>query len=1584
MDVGIKIRYQNVKVAFIVAQTGGCRTPFIPNICVASGSVRMEFNMSNAVGHGLGNYIVSCFIGDSVTFSFLDEYVENKDNHFFSEKLGLPDKFSLPIFKENINGQMKYILKQDVNSVYQATLQNQLCDDHVISSGDYIVFKSVGRESVRLLFIDTSAIVAGYKKYKLPKNTNIFIGRMPINDISFNFTDFMSREKHAAIRIDKDGNAYIEDLKRNIGVYVNGKLTHSMRLNPFDEIYIMGLSIVYTKDFIAVRNFMMESRLQSTSGFTAKTMMEAEHVNPFIRAPRILKSLDNEDIEIDAPPNPPTMDKTPAILVVGPSLTMSLVMVASLGVSISSGLSGGNMSTVISSSIMAAGMLAGTLLWPMLLRSYQERSVKSEDKHRKDRYFSYINGIEKNLSNKVERTVRLLNDSLCPAPTMLCSLLNDSESRLHLWERSFRDTDFLEVRMGKGDRPLNIEIKVPRQGFQLHDDELLALPTLIKEKYNILSDVPLTLNLSDNHTIGVIGDDDNVHSILNEIILNIISLHSYDEVKLAFVVHPNKAMMYDIYKNIPHVWSNDKKIRYFAVYPDEVHTVFNAIDEVVKDRENAQEEDFHSVPYYVLIVTDSYLITKEPLLRYMDDANNKVGITTIYAYGDIALLPRSCEAIIQSDKNRSGYYVKNKNENRFISFTLDFLDENKLKQFALNLSRLNIKRDMRTLGVPDRISFLQMYKVGNAKDLNIERHWDSNNSSKSLAAAIGVMAGGNTFELDIHESYHGCHGLVAGTTGSGKSEFLQAFVLSLAINYSPNEVAFVLVDFKGGDMARPFIEKPFSPALPHLAATISNLSGNILYRALVSFEAEIKSRQRLFNESAATLGIDKLDINSYHKYFKAGKLQTPLPHLIIIIDEFAQLKTQQPEFLTQLVNVAQVGRSLGIHLILATQKPSGVVDPQIWSNSRFKVCLKVADKQDSVDMINKPDAAMIKNPGRLYVQVGYDEIYEYVQSGYSGADYNPTKTYMPEDDITVQMTDSTATPIHSARLDVSSNRTDKTQLEAVVAEIVSIGKRKHLSVKPLWLDMLSDKIILDSLAKGRKGICTATVGLVDYVRTQTQKPLTFDMSKTGHIGIYGASGTGKTTFLHTLIYSLVCDYGYTPDELNIYVMDFGGRSLGYLNILPHTGGVVFSDGEEHIAGLSTILHEIINERKRLFASYNCGNYVDFKATSKQTLPVILVLIDNFASFHEKYFDLSESFFDVVSSGKTFGMYFVITGNTRNSIYYKVTEHISTYFTYRMNDPSNYLDIHNIRPPIIPEDINGRGITVINKEIVEFQTALALEAENEADRISSISERYKVIASSWKGQLPVHVADMVVDKDDSLLPSTYNMETSQENIPDAIQDVWDNLLIGVSKTGALKYGINLLSSYKLGVCADDMSAMGECYRNIIKNITSFENRRVVFIDDDSATFESIAKGGAKCIYINSVAGIDDFINDIKPELNERLSEENARVEQMFIIIAEYNRFFTMITDEQAVFMRKVLKYIDSPKYGIIFICGFDVNGEKSNDGLFVSLLVNTDNHLICPYSYEKASSKIETLPIISDLKQNNCYLCVDNKNVAIRW
>lgn len=206
-----------------------------------------------------------------------------------------------------------------------------------------------------------------------------------------------------------------------------------------------------------------------------------------------------------------------------------------------------------------------------------------------------------------------------------------------------------------------------------------------------------------------------------------------------------------------------------------------------------------------------------------------------------------------------------------------------------------------------------------------------------------------------------------------------------------------MIDYKGGGMAKSFEN------LPHTVGIITNLDGSAIKRSLVSIESELRRRQKIFAEVSKQIGVSNIDIYKYQKLYREGAVSEPLQHLFIISDEFAELKTQQPEFMAQLISAARIGRSLGVHLVLATQKPSGVVDDQIWSNSRFRVCLKVQERADSMDMLKRPDAAELTNTGRFYLQVGYNELFELGQSAWSGAPYCPTDHFvLPKDDsITV-------------------------------------------------------------------------------------------------------------------------------------------------------------------------------------------------------------------------------------------------------------------------------------------------------------------------------------------------------------------------------------------------------------------------------------------------------------------------------------------------------------------------------------------------------------------------------------------------------
>ena len=226
-------------------------------------------------------------------------------------------------------------------------------------------------------------------------------------------------------------------------------------------------------------------------------------------------------------------------------------------------------------------------------------------------------------------------------------------------------------------------------------------------------------------------------------------------------------------------------------------------------------------------------------------------------------------------------------------------------------------------------------------------------------------------------------------TGSGKSEFIITYILSMCLNFSPEEVSFVLIDYKGGGLTGAFENKLTGIRLPHLAGTITNLDTAEIKRSLSSIQSELKRRQELFNDVKLKLNESTLDIYKYQQLYRSGLIKEPISHLFIISDEFAELKSQQSEFMQELISTARIGRSLGVHLILATQKPSGIVDDQIWSNSKFKVCLKVQERADSMDVIKRPDAVTLQKAGRFYLQVGYNDYFAIGQAAYAGTKYIP-------------------------------------------------------------------------------------------------------------------------------------------------------------------------------------------------------------------------------------------------------------------------------------------------------------------------------------------------------------------------------------------------------------------------------------------------------------------------------------------------------------------------------------------------------------------------------------------------------------------
>ena len=531
-------------------------------------------------------------------------------------------------------------------------------------------------------------------------------------------------------------------------------------------------------------------------------------------------------------------------------------------------------------------------------------------------------------------------------------------------------------------------------------------------------------------------------------------------------------------------------------------------------------------PYY-LIITDNYVnIRRLDIMKDITEINNNYGFSLVILENLMSRLPSKCNNFITiGDKSSS--ILENAYENQR---TINFMDEIdydiNMADVSKKLFNIPIEFEKGGKELPNTITFLEMEAVGKVEGLNIINRWKNNDPTKSLKAEVGIDENGDTIYLDLHEKYHGPHGLIAGMTGSGKSEFIITYVLSMAINYSPDIVSFILIDYKGGGLAGAFENKNAGIKLPHLAGVITNLDKAEISRTLVSIDSELRRRQVIFNKARDLLGESTIDIYKYQKYYLEGRLTEAVPHLIIICDEFAELKAEQPEFMKELISTARIGRSLGVHLILATQKPSGVVDGQIWSNSKFKLCLKVQSKEDSNEVLKTPLAAEIKEPGRAYLQVGNNEIFELLQSAYSGA----AAVSEGEEDKEFSIYE----------LDFSGKRSlvyqnkkkkqkSKTQLEAVVDYIKDFCEQTGIERLPsICMPPLPETIAYEQSEKKSGSEIWVNIGIVDEPERQLQEKLELNLSTQNYM-IIGSAQSGKTNLLQTIIRGVA--ENYTPQEV---------------------------------------------------------------------------------------------------------------------------------------------------------------------------------------------------------------------------------------------------------------------------------------------------------------------------------------------------------------------------------------------------------------------------------------------------------------------
>ncbi|MDZ4764360.1 MAG: FtsK/SpoIIIE domain-containing protein [Chloroflexota bacterium] len=767
-----------------------------------------------------------------------------------------------------------------------------------------------------------------------------------------------------------------------------------------------------------------------------------------------------------------------------------------------------------------------------------------------------------------------------------------------------------------------------------------------------------------------------------------------------------------------------------------------------------------------------YDLESEQALSLVANQGRDLGAAILFLVPTRSKIPSACQAIIElkrddADGRLRFLYAETgapttgegaASSMRIVGDADRAADVSKLIELATALDGWKVRRSYGA-DIPQRVALLKMYDADDLSTLDIAGKWiESRDPLKAdwPKVPIGMLPGSEARELHFFADADGVHGMIAGATGSGKSELLMTLILSLAIKYDPSVVNFVLIDYKGGAAFEPFRN------LPHVVDVVTNLRGNAVARMFAAIQAELNRRQTINQDT------DVKDIIRYRQKELHVKRTDYYPHLFIIIDEFAEMIANNAEYKAQLDSITRLGRALGVSLILAAQRPSGVTD-QMRANIKMKLCLRVETKEESSEMLRMPDASYLPSiPGRGYLQIGNESL-QLIQVGYTGQDYpygadgkhdrdgdssyDPTRRYlntpvvwerMLEDEEPEKLYEVLVREMHvSVDMKYANGKPrewkrpwprplpDRIALnkpDAIEVAYLSEDERKLIPTDaarapgdqrdmPLTLCPAINEWMIEDKKRRRPDwgkvvwgdtALHAVVGVIDDPSRARLRLLEINLTS-GHHVVFGASGYGKTVFMQSLITALAVTH--SPSALHLYILDLGSRQLGMFAKLPHTGAYIVSHEAERVARLMRRLEQIVEDRKVALNEASAANLLEFNArqvnqgTPDKIMPAIVVAIDNFAEFKENYEQHSETLTGLLREGLGAGVYFVITGEQTNAVG-KLFNLIPERLTLRLSDDGEYAPLVG-RGARLTEEIPGRGLRRIERAPLEIQVAVPI-------------------------------------------------------------------------------------------------------------------------------------------------------------------------------------------------------------------------------------------------------------------------------------
>lgn len=1256
-------------------------------------------------------------------------------------------------------------------------------------------------------------------------------------------------------------------------IYVRGEKEKEVAIHKIE----IGENILDTGDFRIIIYDEMIAVEGDHSKYACKLQPVSYKEVPFEgfpyykRSPRIHVKVNPETIKIKNPPQKAALAKGSLMQVMIPPLVMLAVTIF-MSVYLKRGL-------YVIASICTTIV---TIIFSVQKFFSQRKEIRQKNETRERVYMEYlvkerarIRALRKKEKDAIEYQT--------PDAEQIEAMMLHYDSRLY--EKSMGEEDFLEICLGYKNGQSGIRVQCGSDELNMEEDALRDEAESLKEEFGSVHHMPVMVNLYKNH-LGIVGEEKNIHNQLKYLLLQICFFHSYHDVQIIFIGKEKSSSEFSYLRWYPHL--RIQSINVVAEIFNQItrDQILGSVLQMVKDRKQRVEESNKGerfCPQLLFIIDEPQLIQDHAIMEYLEGSSGELGISIIYTTDQRAKLPENIQTVCILENSETGRVMLREGIRCNEPFEIVSMKERNVERVSRKCAAVIHEKGM-VSRIPESITFFEMYQIQHPEELNVQSRWKNHAAHKSLAVPLGVREQNNYVELNLHEKAHGPHGLVAGTTGSGKSEIVQSYILSLAVNFHPYEVGFLLIDYKGGGMANLFKN------LPHLLGTITNLDGAESHRAMVSIKSELARRQRVFNE----YGVNH--INGYHKLYQLGKAREPIPHLFLISDEFAELKKEQPEFMKELVSTARIGRSLGIHLILATQKPSGVVDDQIWTNSKFKLCLKVQNEADSREMLKTPDAASIVQPGRAYLQVGNNEIYELFQSAFSGASYHDEQE-REEGDQRVYLVNR----IGQGQLinqdlggSLESNRIHKTQLDVVVGYVKNeFLKTKLPKVKSPWLPPLQPVMVsplferITDSAIHKELNLNIPVGIEDIPEEQKQIEYQIQFLKQGHVIFFASSGYGKTVFLETLLLGL-CALN-SVKNLHAYLLDFGNNALLPLKALPHVADYITYDNLEKQQKLMALLFKEMKQRKQLMADAMAQNFEIYNQMAEQPLPAIVLFIDNYDVVKE--LEMDENFFvQLARDGVNLGIYLAITASRSSVVKYALMNQIKTKIAGYNYEPAEPRNIVGRSEYVLPE-IKGR-VLVKDENVNMMQIYTPVPYSSGLEYNQNLQELIGKIAGSSTEEKAVGIP---------VLPEQFRVGMLKNYGAAEPADVY----LGLEKQRVYRIGIQTTDTPFL-IIGPVRSGKSNTVRMMLQQMLHFE--RIYVFDAKTYELQDMQKY-ENVMYVDNPDKLDrckEELMDLTEERREDCQAErgNRTVTQFYgslekyaVVINELSDFVQFINDDK---------------------------------------------------------------------------------------